>query len=406
MKRFLSLCLALCLMMTMFVISANAEEVTLNFAIWDKNQQPGMEDIAKAYHEAHPEVTVNVQVTPWEEYWTKMSAAAEGGALPDVFWMHSNQFYIYAESNIMLDLSDMELDYSHYPEGITKKYQFDGKQLAVPKDYDTIALAYNKELFDKAGLKYPDETWTWETLLENAKKLTDEENGVYGFGAPLTDQSGFLNFIYQNGGFELEDNKSGYNAPETREALQFYVDFIVKHKVSPTLQSFSDVKADDQFKTGKLAMLYVGTWMMSDYMAYDDIKDKFDLAVLPMGKNKATIYNGLGYAGSAKTAHPEVVKDFLKFLGSEEANILQAKAKAAIPAYLGTEKYFIEQFTNINIGAYPEMISYGVAFPTSLRKGLWIDAEYENLGAVYSGEFTIEEACDRLHQIITETEEE
>lgn len=406
MKRFLALCLALCLMMTAFVISANAENVTLNFAIWDKNQQPGMEAIAAAYHEAHPEVTVNVEVTPWTEYWTKLGAAAEGGALPDVFWMHSNQFYVYAGADILLDLSDLGIDYTPYPEGITQKYQYEGKQLAVPKDYDTIALAYNKELFDKAGLKYPDDTWTWDTLLENAQKLTDEANGIYGFGAPLSDQSGFLDFIYQNGGFELKDNKSGYDTPETREALQFYIDLATKYKVSPTPQSFSDISADDQFKSGKLAMLYVGTWMMSDYMAFDDIKDKFDLAVLPQGKVRATIYNGLGYSGAATTAHPEVVKDFIKFAGSEEGNIIQAKYKAAIPAYAGTEKYFVENFSNINIGVYPEMISYGVPFPTSQKKGLWVDAEYENLGAVYTGEFTLDEACDRLHSIITETEEE
>ena len=153
-------------------------------------------------------------------------------------------------------------------------------------------------------------------------------------------------------------------------------------------------------------MLNVGTWMMSDYTVYDGIKDKFDLAVLPKGKVRASIYNGLGYAGAATTEHPEQVKDFIKFCGSEEANIIQAKHKAAIPAYAGTEKYFVEQFPNINIGAYPEMISYGVPFPFSQRKSLWINTEYENLGAVYSGEFTLEEACDRMHQTITEVEAE
>lgn len=405
MKRLISLCLAFCLMLTVFAISANAE-TTLNFGIWDKNQQPGMEAIAAKYMEAHPDVKISVQVTPWEEYWAKMTAAAEGGALPDVFWMHSNNFYVFAEAGTMLDLSDLGIDYSPYPEGITKLYQFEDKQLAVPKDYDTIALAYNKELFDKAGVAYPDDTWTWDTLVENAKKLTNEAEGIYGFGAPMTDQSGFLNFIYQNGGFELKDNKSGYDMPETREAMQFYADLAMVHKVSPMPQQFADVKPDDQFKTGKLAMLYVGSWMMSDYMAFDDIKDKFDLAVLPMGKHRATIYNGLGYAGAANTEHPEVVKDFIKFLGSEEANIIQAQHKAAIPAYAGTEKYFVEQFSNINIGVYPEMISYGVQYPLSQRKGIWFDQEYENFNMVYTGEVTVEQCCDTLHQIITETEAE
>ncbi|MGI6738066.1 MAG: ABC transporter substrate-binding protein [Christensenellales bacterium] len=400
------LCFVLCLAMMPFVFSASAENISINFSIWDKNQQPGMEAIAAAYTEKNPDVTINVQVTPWSEYWTKLQAAAAGGSLPDVFWMHSNQFYVYAEAGTMLDLTDLNIDYSPYPEGITAMYQYEGGQYAVPKDYDTIALAYNKEIFDNAGVAYPDDTWTWDTLLENAKKLTDKEKGIYGYGAPIHDQQGFLNFIYQNEGYEFKDGKSGYDLPETREALQFYIDFALKHEVSPTPQSFADVSADDQFKAGRLAMLNVGTWMMSDYTVYDGIKDKFDLAVLPKGKVRASIYNGLGYAGAATTEHPEQVKDFIKFCGSEEANIIQAKHKAAIPAYAGTEKYFVEQFPNINIGAYPEMISYGVPFPFSQRKSLWINTEYENLGAVYSGEFTLEEACDRMHQTITEVEAE
>ena len=111
-----------------------------------------MRAIAEAYMAEHPEVKIETQVTPWSEYWTKLEAAAQGGQLPDVFWMHSNQFMKYASAGMLLNLTDMNYDYSPYPSGITALYNFDGAQLAIPKDYDTIALAYNKEIFDAAGL--------------------------------------------------------------------------------------------------------------------------------------------------------------------------------------------------------------------------------------------------------------
>lgn len=407
MRKFLAALLTLCLALTLVAPIAMAEEkVTITFAFWDTNQEPGMKAIAEAYMAEHPNVTVETQVTPWSEYWTKLEAAAQGGALPDVFWMHSNQFFKYVSAGMLLDLTDLNLDYTPYPEGITALYHYEDKQWAVPKDYDTIALAYNKELFDKAGVAYPDDTWTWDTLRETAKKLTDAENGVYGFGAPNDTQSGYYNFVYQNGGFIFEDGKSGFDQEATQEAIQTWADLMLKDGVSPSLESFTDMGNDDQFQAGKVAMVFVGSWMMSAYTNNEFIKDKFDVAVLPQGKQRASIYNGLGYSGAYNTANPEIVKDFIAFCGSEQANILQAQNKAAIPVYKGTEHYFTDLFTNLNIACYTEMIEYGVQFPFSPNKSLWEGTETELMTSAYTGEMTFAEACNQLHETITEIEEE
>jgi multiple sugar transport system substrate-binding protein len=220
---------------------------------------------------------------------------------------------------------------------------------------------------------------------------------------PNTDQSGYHNFIYQNGGFVIKDGVAGYDLPETQEAIQFYADLLLKDGVSPTPESFTDMDENDQFCAGKLAMLYVGSWMMSSYTQNELINGKFDLTVLPQGKVRASIYNGLGYAGAANTKYPEVVKDFLAFCGTEEANILQAQAKAAIPAYKGTEHYFTDQF-DFNIKCYADMISYGVQSPFSPRKSLWYDAQTEMMTSVLSGQATVADACNALQATITEAE--
>ena len=274
---------------------------------------------------------------------------------------------------------------------------------AIPKDYDTIALAYNKEIFDAAGVAYPDDTWDWAKFREVAIQLTDKDKGIYGYGVANTDQSGYHNFIYQNEGFVIKDGVAGYDQAATQEAVKFYADLLLVDGVSPTSESFTDMNADDQFCAGKLAMLTVGSWMMSSYTQNELINGKFDLAVLPKGKVRASIYNGLGYAGAATTKYPEAVKDFLAFCGTEEANILQAKAKAAIPAYKGTEKYFTEQF-DFNIQCYADMIAYGVQSPFSARKSLWYDAQTEMMTSVLSGQATVADACNALQATITEAE--
>ena len=405
MKKFLTIALVAIMLMAMAVPFASAEDAKIIFGFWDTNQEPGMKAIAEAFMAQNPGVSIEVQVTPWDQYWTKLEAAAMGGEMPDVFWMHSNQFFKYADAGILMDLTDLDVDYSPYPEGVTALYTFDGAHLAVPKDYDTIALAYNKEIFDAAGEPYPDDTWDWAKLLEVAKRLTDPDKGIWGFGAPNDQQSGYLSFIYQNEGFAFENGQCGYNLDATKEALKFWTDLQLVEGVSPTQAQFNEITNDERFQAGQLAMEMVGSWMMSAYTAADSpIAGKFDLAVLPQGKVRASIYNGLGYAGYANTKYPDAVKAFIKFCGSEEANKIAGENKAAIPAYAGTEHYFTDLFTEYNIACYTEMIEYGVQYPFSPNKSLWEGTETEIMNSVYAGEITAEEAADQIYATICDVE--
>src|SRR3954462_4777104 len=64
------------------------EKVTLTYGVWDQNQKPAMQELAAAFTKTHPNIAIDVQLTPWEGYWTKLKAAVTGGAAPDVFWMN------------------------------------------------------------------------------------------------------------------------------------------------------------------------------------------------------------------------------------------------------------------------------------------------------------------------------
>ena len=148
----------------------------LSVMIWDNYQEPGLKEIIADFTE-ETGIEAELQVVQWNEYWTLLEAGAQGGEMPDVFWMHSNESQRYMSNEILLDLtdraSDSELvDMSKYPEEIKELYTYDGKVYGIPKDIDTIALWYNKTMFDEAGVDYPDETWTWDTVVENAKNLT------------------------------------------------------------------------------------------------------------------------------------------------------------------------------------------------------------------------------------------
>ena len=140
------------------------------------NQVSGLKEIINDFT-AQSGVNVEVQVVPWDQYWTLLEAGAQGGELPDVFWMHSNYSQKFMSNDILLDLTDRVaesdlIDMDNYYEDIAGLYQLDGKVYAIPKDYDTIGLWYNKTMFDEAGIDYPDESWTWDTFAEAAGKRT------------------------------------------------------------------------------------------------------------------------------------------------------------------------------------------------------------------------------------------
>ncbi|WP_010233189.1 ABC transporter substrate-binding protein [Clostridium arbusti] len=407
-KKIAAIALGLVITMSVFAgcggsSSSSGGNVTLTYSIWDKNQQAGMQAIADAFHKKNPNITVKVEVTPWDQYWTKLDAGASSGTMPDVFWMHSNQYLKYANGNMLMDITDKiksskEASMSNFPEGLVDTYTVKGKYYAMPKDYGTIGLWYNKAMFDAKGIAYPDDTWDWNKLLEVAQKLTDSSKGVYGFVAPADDEQGYYNFVYQNQGYILspDKTKSGFDLPATKEAIQWDVDLSRKYKVSPTQQQIADTTFTQYFESGKAAMGLFGSWMVSEFNSNDYVAKNCNVAVMPKGKVRATIYNGLANSVSAKTKHPEEAWKFLEYLGSKEANTIHGEKGAAIPAYKGTEDSWVNAFSNFNVKVYPEMLEYGVVFPNSESKAKWYPIQNETMTRVFSGQLSVDQGTSQI----------
>ena len=121
--------------------------------------------VAKAPHAINPNITVTMNVAPSKQYWQKLQTTTVAGTAPDVFWINYPNFPKYFNSNTLLNLSpyiekSTITNISNYPASLMKKYTQNGAVYAIPEQFDTIILAYNKDLFDEAGIAYPDDTWT------------------------------------------------------------------------------------------------------------------------------------------------------------------------------------------------------------------------------------------------------
>lgn len=406
MKRTLSVTLGLSLFLAACGNGGSAsseEDVTLTYSIWDAIQEPGMRAIADAFEEENPGIKVNVEVTPWEQYWTKLESSAQGGSMPDVFWMHSNEIANYSEGNILMDLSETfenseSVSMDQFPEELVELYSVEEELLGVPKDYDTIGLWYNKALFDEAGIEYPDENWTWDDLLAAAQELTDEEAGVYGVLATPGRQEGYHNFIYQNNGYVISEDKtqSGFREDETIEATQWYADLIVKHGVSPTPSQFADNSNLTFFQSGRGAMAFFGSWMTAQMANNEYTAENVDVAPLPQGEKEATIFNGLANSVAENTEYPQEAQKFVEFLSSEKAMKLQGENGSAIPALEGTDTTFNEAYPEFNTQVFIDQMEYGVIKPYSKQTTRWENVENEQLIPVFAGEKSVDEVAEDI----------
>ncbi len=409
MKKLISLSSIVLLLALMFTAcggggsSQSGQPVTLRYSIWDKNQAPAMQQIVTEFKKTHPNINVNIEVTPYAQYWTKLETAATGGSAADVFWMNGPNFIKYASNGILTPIDDQistdKVDLNNYPAALVTLYTFNGKHYALPKDFDTVGLWYNKTLFDAAGVKYPDASWNWTTLQDAAKKLTNPAKGVWGIAAQLADQEGFYNTIPQNGGYVISADRksSGYDKPETIAGLKFWTDMI-QAKSSPSLAQMTDTPPLSMFESGKVAMLYAGSWDAIEFAQNQYTKDKVDVTVLPQGKQRATVIHGLGNVIYANTQHAQEAWEFVKFLGSQEAAEIQAKTGTVIPAYTGTQADWVKAYPSFHVQAYIDELAYAVPYPVSKNTAAWGDVQTKLLTKVWAGQMTVEDGARQLAQ--------
>ena len=383
--------------------------VNLTFQIWDVAQRDGMQAMCDAYTAQHPNVKIEVQVTSWNEYWTKLEAAATSGQMPDIFWMHTNELLKYADNGMLADCSDI-VDTSKFSEvSLSNASGSDGTLYAVPKDKDTVGLVYNKEMFDAAGVSYPDESWTWDDLTDASQKIYDA-TGKYGYMAYGDDQLGYWNFVYQNGGYILNEDKTqaGFTQPATAEAMKFYIG-LQQYDWCPDQNYFAETAPGTAFFSEKGAMFFEGDWnILAELQNYPEMQGKWDVAVLPKAPNpvngdgRATISNGLSYATAANNKNLDTVKDVLKFFGSEEGQRIQGESGAAIPAYIGLEETFLGVFEeyDINMQVFLDMLDYSIQSVNNASRPEWKSKVSDELLKIYAGTVDIDTGLQNMQNIV------
>lgn len=407
MRRVLLSLLVVSMLWSMIPQAAVGADVTLSFALWDENQKPTMQKIVDAFNAAHDGVTVEIELTPWNNYWMKLDAAAGAGQAPDIFWMN---VYLpkYVKGNVILPLDEYiqkdAVDLGQYIPAITEMYNFEGKQYALPKGMDSVVVAYNTALFDKYNVPYPEAGWTWDDMRNLAAQLRDgmkaDGSGEYPILMELDPQPSHFNFVYQTGGFVINEDytQSGYDKPETVKAYQHVMDLFADELLAP-YTVLSETKGTDLFMSEKGAMVFIGSWKSGVLEESSLGKDgKIQLITMPkQDVSNVSVLGGLGYAIAANTEHPDEAWEFVKFIAGPEGNTIQGEDGIDIPAYIEAQKFYAESFQNINAGVFMQAAEGAVKFPAGPALTKWYGVVNDNAARIFAGEVTPEEGCAAIY---------
>lgn len=205
------------------------------------------------------------------------------------------------------------------------------KLLAAPLTFTPIMLVYNKSMFDHAGLAYPDASWTWDELLAAASSLTRHEGDhveQYGFSLSSSYNRWPL-FVLQNGGVFRRGDKLLPDEPATKEALQFAVDLMYKHKVSPIFSTDNFRLGEMLFLREKVAMILTSYLFLEEFR---DIEFDWDLVRFP-GRVADTGYSlATGIGISSHCEQVEEATEVIEYLLSEEAQRFLKQHGCSVPS--------------------------------------------------------------------------
>lgn len=263
MKKVLAVALSLACASTLFAataVTASAADKK-EVVIWDyfetDAQKQMMKSLIDEFNASQDEYEASHVYVPFADYEKQLTLGIASGELPDLVILDGCGMASFIQLGLFGDISDADINWDEYMEGPMESTMLDGKHYGIPFATNCTALFYNKDLFDAAGIDYPDENTTWDEFHEMAKALT--KDGVSGFGnaATNTDEGTFqcLQWLYTAGGSytDIEDGVDAYKLMQ---------EMIEDGSWTKECVNWTQSDVNNNFMAGNLAMQQNGPWQI------------------------------------------------------------------------------------------------------------------------------------------------
>ncbi|MEZ0537496.1 extracellular solute-binding protein [Caldicellulosiruptoraceae bacterium PP1] len=350
MKRFLSSVLAFVFFVSLFTLSLTtnqasaASKITLKLGAWSSSpaEKKIVQNQIADFQKKYPNVQVKL-VEIVGDYNQKMQLLMASKTEPDIFYMDSSVAWQYITKNTLEPIDNLMKKYNvktiGYENSLLVPFTYNGKIYGIPKDYNTLVLFYNKQMFKEAGLTNPPKNW--DELRDYAKKLT--KGNVVGLTMNL-ELARIQPFAYQNGGKVFDNGKPVFDDQKAIEGLTFALN-LFKDGICKTPKDLGAGWVGDAFADKKAAMTIEGGWMIPFLNDRKISKDSYGIAELPVGpQGKSTMAFTVAYVLSKNSKHKDEAFKLIRFLTGEGGQKYVVEAGLALPSLKSAGNNFAKTY--------------------------------------------------------------
>ncbi len=349
------------------------------------------QSIIADFEAQNPNILVQLEAIAGRDYYTRILTQIAADRAPDVMNIGDDAVPSFVERGAFLPIDDclanLGFDTSVYLPGLLEPGTMDGQLYFLPKDYSTLAVYYNKLLFDEAGVAYPESGWTWDDLLATAQALTqdtdgDGQNDIWGIQLPANWTTGFEYWVAAAGGSLINEDGTSYvgfmDSEASIRAAQFYADLYNTYQVAPPPADFSAFGGgNSEFDNGQAAMRIFGRWPQAGMLENPNIE--LGVVGTPSDAVAANILFWGGFGISSTTDNLDAACNFLSYYAGPEAaetwkdwalpaatSVAESPEVADIPL----NSVWIDELDNLKPRAYTFTPYWNETADPALRKAL------------------------------------
>ncbi|RLQ00685.1 extracellular solute-binding protein [Micromonospora sp. CV4] len=281
-------------------------------------------------------------VTPAQDLTQQLGQGLAGGTPPDVFYVDAARFADYASVGALEPYGDKVSNPGDFYESLRTTFTYDGKLYCAPKDFSTLALQINTDLWTKAGLTDADVPTTWDQLTATAQKIKAKGQVPLALG-DTRDRIGA--FMVQNGGWLMsKDGKQATaDTPENLAALQ-YVKTMLTTGLAKYPKQLDAGWSGEAFGKGKAVMTIEGNWIKGA-LQNDFPNIKYKVVPLPAGaKGQGTLSFTQCWGIAAKSKYKDQAIKFVEAMTSGEQQMAFAKAFGVMPSRQSVRDQYTSAF--------------------------------------------------------------
>ncbi len=353
----------------------SSEQVELVVMHWagggGQQEDQIVEDSLRAFEEQNPGIVVK-RINPGDsgQYFTKLQTMMAADDPPDVFYMDFSRMPAFVGAG-QLEPLDQVVPVEDFFLPTVDAFRWDGTRqgrgplYGVPKDFTTLGFYYNKSLFDRAGLAYPSDDWTWSEFIEAARAIGSLDPETTG--AEIVTWDFVLRAMLWTEGTDILDDEGRLvlDDPALHATLERLRSWRFDEDDTLLGAEAEGLDPSSLFLTGRLGMVGpFGRWVVPSYREIPSIDEggfEWDFAPLPSGARQANTIATVSWALASGSKHPEEARKLLAWLVGPETQAAQARLGLAIPtldAVARSDAFIDPTVPPFNDQAYLDAVEY------------------------------------------------